>query len=103
MKISFLPKTKLGISSAILTLAFFLLLGFSIFISGFRWAAAEKQLFDNPVLCIPLLTAVACSVTAAVTGVLSAFKKERSVLVLLCVIIDIFFSYLSTGELFFTH
>ncbi|SDN73674.1 hypothetical protein [Acetanaerobacterium elongatum] len=104
MKITLLPKSKLGICAASLLLLFFLLLGASILISDWQGYVASQTIFDNLPIAIPMVFAIACALASFITGLIAVLKsKERSVLIFITTIVGLFFTLLFLGEILFPH
>lgn len=104
MKISLLPKSKLGICAALLLLLFFLLLGVSILISDWQGYVASQTIFDNLPIAVPMIFAIASALASFIIGLIAIFKsKERSVLIFITTVIGFFFALLFMGEILFPH
>lgn len=99
---TFFPTTKLGKWSAGLIVGFvvFLLAFYVVVAIGYR---GGDTFWSQPMLTIPILIAAACGISAFVCGVVSFFKKERSVLVLAATLIGLFVLWFVAAELLFPH
>jgi predicted RND superfamily exporter protein len=98
MRITFMPKTRLGKWSVGLIIAFFasLVLLTILIASGQRGGAT---FFSNPLLIAPLLLAGIFGVSAFFTGIIGIVKRrERSVLVFLATLIGFFVLLFALGE-----
>jgi len=103
VKITFLPKTRLGIWSCSLQVVFAVCIGvFYLMVSVFGQRGGEG-FFDNLLLTIPMLIAAAASIAAAVIGIISFVKSERSVLVLIAVLLGLFVLWWCVAEVAFPH
>ena len=103
MKITFLPKTRLGIWSCSLLVVFAVCIGvFYLMISVFGQRGGEG-FFDNLFLVIPMLIAVGAIITAAAVGIISFVKSERAVLVLITVLIGLLVLWWSVAQVAFPH
>ena len=102
MKITILPKTKLGKVALILILGFIVFLAiFFIFIElGER---GGEQFFSNLKLTIPFCIAGLCAVASFLTGFITTVKKERSVLVFICMVIGFLVLLWILAEFMFPH
>ena len=102
MKITFLPKTILGKWSAWLSVAFLLLFAFfqTLVMLGQR---GGETFADNWLLSIPIFTAGACVISAAILGIISFFKKERSILVMIITLIGLLALFFVIGEFTSPH
>ena len=103
MRISILPKTKLGKLSTGLIGAFI------VFIVAFQLLVASGQrggetFFSNLVLAIPILLAGTSGVFAFAIGLTGVIRnRERSILVFLAILIGLFVLLFSLGEVIFPH
>ena len=88
MKISFLPKTKLGIwSVALLIFSVILLVIFFLLITVFNQNGGET-FFSNLTLTIPMMLAWFSCVLAFIIGIIAVIKsKSRSLLVFLAILV----------------
>lgn len=99
--ITILPKTSLGRLSLGLVIVFILLFIVAVVPLAERWGSTENGELVNPVLTIVLtIFLVGTAVSALVTGFIGAIKrKERSVLVILGMLISFWFGILGAiGE-----
>jgi len=103
MKISFLPKTSLGIWSVGLINSFFIILVifFLLLKSG---EEGGDGFFENLTLAIPLLLAGASGIASFFVGLVSIVKsKERATTVFLSILIGLFILIFTIAEVFVPH
>jgi len=104
MKVSFLPKTKLGKWSMWLIVAFFLLLATGIAVVSVFKQEGGETFFDNLWISIPMLNAVASAIAAFITGIIAIIKnKERSILVIITTVIGLLVLWFVVGEILVPH
>jgi cytochrome bd-type quinol oxidase subunit 2 len=103
MNIYLKPKTLLGkwsLGLLILAVLLFVVL-IILVVSGQR---GDDAFFSNLALTIPVLLAGVSLISALVTGLIAMIKsKERSILVILAVVIGIFALIFLLGEFLFPH
>jgi len=100
MKITILPKNRLGKWSVGLFIAFILL--FALFQTLVALGQRGGETFaENYLLSIPIFSAAACAISAAIIGIISFFKKERSILVMIITLIGILVLFFVIGEFVF--
>ena len=103
MQVNILPKSYLGKWSTGLIAAFV------VFFVTFQVLVASGQrggetFFSNLVLTIPILLAGTSGVLAFLTGLIGAIRNgERSILVFLAMVVGLFVSLFSIGEVVFPH
>jgi cytochrome bd-type quinol oxidase subunit 2 len=103
MRVHFKPTTNLGKWSAWLIVAFAILLGvfYILVASGQR---GGDTFFSNPILTVPMLLAATSAIAAFVIGLISVVKrKERSVAVVLAIVVGLFVIIFVLGEVIFPH
>jgi cytochrome bd-type quinol oxidase subunit 2 len=103
MRVHFKPRTKLGKWSAWLIVAFAILLGvfYILVASGQR---GGDTFFSNPILTVPMLLAATSAIAAFIIGLISVVKrKERSVAVVLAIVVGLFVIIFVLGEVIFPH
>jgi peptidoglycan/LPS O-acetylase OafA/YrhL len=103
MRITFLPKTRLGKWSVGLIIAFFVFLA-SFFVLVASGQRGGETFFSNPALTVPMLFAGGCGIAALVTGLIGLIRsKERAILVYLAAAIGLFVLIYCLGELLYPH
>jgi hypothetical protein len=104
MKISFLPKTKLGIwSVALLIFSVLLLVLFFLLINVFNRKGGET-FFSNLTLTIPMILAWFACVNAFIIGIIAVIKsKSRSILVFLAILVGLLVALFGILEITLPH
>ncbi len=104
MKISFLPKTKLGIwSVALLIFSVLLLILFFLLINVFNQKGGET-FFSNLTLTIPMILAWFACVLAFIIGIIAVIKsKSRSFLVFFVILIGFLVTLFGILEVTLPH
>ena len=103
MRVHFKPTTDLGKWSAWLIVAFAILLGvfYILVASGQR---GGDTFLSNPILTVPMLLAATSAIAAFIIGLISVVKrKERSVAVVLAIVVGLFVIIFVLGEVIFPH
>ncbi len=103
MKITFFPKTRLGVWSCCLIAAFAVCIGFFLLCVTVFGQRGGAGFFDNLLLTIPMLIGAGFAATASVTGIFSFFKSERSLLVSIAVLLGLFVSGWWLMEIICSH
>jgi hypothetical protein len=99
MKIYLIPKSEVSKWPFRFIIAFAVLIGF-LFIMIANGQHGGVRFFDNLLLALPVLFAGLVGVAAFVTGLFSIIQsREKSVLVLISVLIGIFVLIFAMGEL----
>ncbi|MBM3156046.1 MAG: hypothetical protein FJ004_02020 [Chloroflexi bacterium] len=101
--VTLLPKTSPGRWSLGLVIAFILLFIVAVVPLGERWGSTENGELINPVLTVVLaILLVGTAVSALVTGFIGVIKhKERSILVLLGMLVAFWFGIVGSIGKFF--
>lgn len=94
--------TNLGKWSLGLIVSFFVFLGLFFFIVSLGERGGET-FFSNLKLTIPMLIAAFSAIGSFFVGVVSFFKKERSILVILSSLIGLFVLWWCVAEMAFPH
>ena len=103
MKITLLPKTRFGKWSLGLIIAFFLLFQSRQLVKIHYYGTGGKTFFSNMPLALLMIGAWLAGSLSFFTGIVSFFKKERSVVVLVCVLFGLFIFTFGVGEVLFPH
>lgn len=103
MNTHFLPVTKIGKWSIGLFSVF--IICFAVFIglvaAGYR---GDDSFFTYTALMVPALLGFIAAVSGFVTGLISIFKsKERSVMIIVAIVIEFFLIFLVSGEIIYPH
>jgi len=104
MKLYFLPKTRPGWWSAILTGAAFLPAAFFNMLPPNEGYSGIEYLRRNPLLAIGAALSLLCSAAACIVGLVAIFKrKDHSILVILCIAYIILSVIAAIGLLLFIY
>jgi len=88
MKVSFFPKTKLGVWAVILFIFLILAVAFFIIMVDVFGQRGGETFFSNLTLTIPMLTAWGMGVASSVVGIVDLIKsKIKSILVFIVTIL----------------
>ena len=99
-----MPKTLFGKWAVRFVVAFILLLATGIFVASNQGPRADQTFLDNPILSIPMLSAGAAGILAFFCAIISIIRyKERSILVILAVVIGFLVLDFVLGEFLFPH
>lgn len=100
MKITFLPKTKLGKWSAALMIGFFLF----FIILQILVISGQRGPGFNPFLAAAVVPAGICSIASFLTGITAIVKKEeRAIFVFLVTLFGFFILFFIIGEFLSPH
>jgi hypothetical protein len=104
VKITYLPKTRLGVWSVGFLFAFFLLLATGIVVVSVFNQEGGETFLDNLWISIPMLSAGASAIASFFTGIVAIIKsKERSILVFVTSLIGLLVLWFVIGEILVPH
>ncbi len=94
-----MPRTKVGKGSMWLAVAFFVLFtAWQLYVNN--TSRPRQTFFSDLPQAILILSTAAAGITGAILGVIAlVFKRERSILIILSIIIGSFVLYWTIGEL----
>jgi uncharacterized membrane protein YhaH (DUF805 family) len=106
-KIYFFPKTKIGRTSFwffLIAIVLFLIMNFILVgLLGFSGGENVFGDFQSTIIFINGISGMGCVLTSFVLSIISLFKKERSILNFIILLIGLLFLFLLVGEFVFPH
>ncbi len=100
----FLPKTNLGKWSVGLIATFFLLLAAGMTVVSVFKQEGGETFFDNLWISVPMLSAGAAATAAFFAGIIAVIKqKERSILVIITILLGLLVLWFVVGEILVPH
>jgi len=101
MKIHIRPHSDLGLWSIVLMFNFFFISFFTVFVTiNIFHQNPGNSMFHNPYISIPMIVAFWAAITSFFSGIISIrIHKERSILVLISVILGFLIAWYLLGDL----
>ena len=101
MKVHLKPHSDLGLWSIVLMFTFFIITFFTVFVTiNIFHQKPGNSVFSNPYISIPMIVAFWSAITSFLSGIISIrLYRERSILVLISVILGFLVAWYLVGDL----